>query len=81
MVGVFGIFALGRRFGLQQTGLGLGVAVLIDATLIGSKLLPASMKLLCNRIRENPLDLRAQNCTGFAWVRSYVSTALTVRCV
>ncbi len=46
MVGVFGAFAMGRMIGLQQFGLGLGVAVLIDATVIRSVLLPASMKLL-----------------------------------
>ena len=28
-----------------------------------------------------PLDMRAHNCTRFAWVRSYVSTALWVICV
>ena len=37
---------MGRIVGLQQFGLGLGVAVLIDATVIRSILLPASMKLL-----------------------------------
>ena len=37
---------LGSIVGLQQFGLGLGVAVLIDATVIRSVLLPASMKLL-----------------------------------
>jgi uncharacterized membrane protein YdfJ with MMPL/SSD domain len=46
MVGVFGTFALGRNIEGQQFGVGLGVAVLIDATLIRSVLLPASMKLL-----------------------------------
>ena len=46
MVGVFGAFALGPIVGLQQFGLGLGVAVLIDATIIRSILLPATMKLL-----------------------------------
>ena len=46
MVGVFGTFATSRVIGLQQFGLGLGVAVLIDATLIRVVLLPASMKLL-----------------------------------
>ena len=46
MVGVFGAFALGREIGLKQFGVGLGVAVLIDATVIRSVLLPASMKLL-----------------------------------
>ncbi len=46
MVGVFGSFALGRNVEMQQFGIGLGVAVLIDATLIRSILLPASMKLM-----------------------------------
>ena len=46
MVGVFGTFALGRDIDGQQFGVGLGVAVLIDATIIRSVLLPASMKLL-----------------------------------
>ena len=46
MVGVFGAFATSRILGLQQFGLGLGVAVLIDATVIRVILLPASMKLL-----------------------------------
>ena len=46
MVGVFGTFALGRSVDGQQFGVGLGVAVLIDATIIRSVLLPASMKLL-----------------------------------
>lgn len=46
MVGVFGAFALGREVGLQQFGVGLGVSILIDATVIRSVLLPATMKLL-----------------------------------
>ena len=46
MVGVFSTFALGRLIGMQQFGIGLAVAVLIDATVIRSVLLPASMKLL-----------------------------------
>ena len=46
MVGVFGTFAFGRSIDSQQFGLGLGVAVLIDATIIRSVLLPATMKLL-----------------------------------
>jgi len=46
MVGVFGSFALASDIGMKQFGVGLGVAVLIDATLIRSVLLPASMKLL-----------------------------------
>jgi RND superfamily putative drug exporter len=46
MVGVFGAFATSRVLGLQQFGLGLGVAVLIVATVIRVVLLPATMKLL-----------------------------------
>ena len=49
MVGVFGAFATSRILGLQQFGLGLAVAVLIDATVIRTVLLPATMKLLGDR--------------------------------
>jgi RND superfamily putative drug exporter len=48
MVAVFGGFAMGELVMLQQMGFGLGVAVLIDATIIRSILVPASMKLLGN---------------------------------
>ncbi|MEE8159638.1 MAG: MMPL family transporter, partial [Dehalococcoidia bacterium] len=46
MVLVFGAFATSRVMFFQQIGVGLGVAILIDATLIRAVLLPASMKLL-----------------------------------
>ncbi len=46
MVAVFMIFAFTRLLGLQQFGLGLAVAIFVDATVIRSILLPASMKLL-----------------------------------
>jgi RND superfamily putative drug exporter len=46
MVAVFGGFALGDLVMFQQMGFGLGVAVLIDATVIRTILVPASMKLL-----------------------------------
>ena len=46
MVAVFSIFAFTRDIGLKQFGVGLSVAILIDATVIRSILLPASMKLL-----------------------------------
>ena len=46
MVAVFGSFALGSDQVAKQIGLGLAVAILIDATLIRAVLLPASMKLL-----------------------------------
>jgi uncharacterized membrane protein YdfJ with MMPL/SSD domain len=46
MVGVFSIFATLSLIDFKQMGVGLAVAVLIDATLIRGVLLPASMKLL-----------------------------------
>jgi RND superfamily putative drug exporter len=48
MVVVFAGFATGELVMFQQMGFGLGVAVLIDATIIRSILVPASMKLLGN---------------------------------
>ncbi len=49
MVAVFGGFASGQLVMFQQMGFGLAVAVLIDATIVRSILVPASMKLLGNR--------------------------------
>ena len=49
MVAVFAGFASGRMVAFQQMGFGLAVAVLIDATIVRSVLVPASMKLLGNR--------------------------------
>jgi uncharacterized membrane protein YdfJ with MMPL/SSD domain len=46
MVGVFSIFATLSQIELKQLGVGLGAAVLIDATIIRAVLLPATMKLL-----------------------------------
>jgi RND superfamily putative drug exporter len=46
MVVVFGIFATLRLVIIRELGLGLAVAVLVDATIIRSVLLPASMRLL-----------------------------------
>jgi len=46
MVAVFAGFAAGRLVFLQETGFGLAVAVLIDATLVRSLLVPAAMTLL-----------------------------------
>ena len=46
MVAVFGGFAMGEMVPLQQMGFGLAVAVLIDATIIRTVLVPASMRLL-----------------------------------
>jgi RND superfamily putative drug exporter len=46
MVGVFAVFATLSLVFFKELGVGLGVAVLIDATLVRAVLLPASMKLL-----------------------------------
>jgi len=49
MVAVFTAFAAGRLSMLQQMGFGLAVAVFMDATIVRSILVPASMKLLGDR--------------------------------
>ncbi len=46
MVAVFWAFSAGDVVGLQQMGFGLGVAILLDATIVRMVLVPASMKLL-----------------------------------
>src|ERR671937_827153 len=46
MIAVFAIFASLRTLDIKQLGVGLAVAVFIDATLIRGGLLPAAMKLL-----------------------------------
>ena len=46
MVAVFSIFATLSFVDMKQFGVGLGVAVLLDATLVRGVLLPATMKLL-----------------------------------
>jgi RND superfamily putative drug exporter len=46
MVAVFAIFATLTLLDFKQMGVGLAVAVLLDATIIRGVLLPASMKLL-----------------------------------
>ena len=48
MVAVFWGFAAGDLVPLQQMGFGLGLAVLLDATIVRIVLVPASMKLLGN---------------------------------
>ena len=49
MVAVFSTFALGSSQDMKQMGVGLAVAILLDATLVRAVLLPATMKLLGNR--------------------------------
>ena len=46
MVAVFAIFATLALLDFKQMGVGLAVAVLIDATIVRAVLLPATMKLL-----------------------------------
>ena len=46
MVAVFGGTAIGDLLPLQQAGFGLGVAVILDATIIRSVIVPASMAVL-----------------------------------
>ena len=46
MIAVFAIFASLRVLDIKQLGVGLAIAVFLDATLIRGVLLPATMKLL-----------------------------------
>ncbi len=46
MVAVFGIFATLSTLDIKQMGVGLAVAVILDATIIRGVLLPATMKLM-----------------------------------
>src|SRR6266487_1610771 len=46
MVGVFSIFATLQFLFLKEFGVGLAIAVLVDATIVRAVLLPATMKLL-----------------------------------
>jgi uncharacterized membrane protein YdfJ with MMPL/SSD domain len=49
MVGVFGVFATLSSIVFKELGIGLAVAILIDATIVRAILLPAAMKLLGDR--------------------------------
>jgi len=49
MVGVFSLFGTASSLDLKEAGVGLAVAVLIDATVVRGVLLPATMKLLGER--------------------------------
>ncbi|PKB59640.1 MAG: hypothetical protein BZY83_00805 [SAR202 cluster bacterium Casp-Chloro-G2] len=46
MVAVFWGFATGSLVGMQQMGFGLGMAILVDATIVRTVMVPASMKIL-----------------------------------
>jgi len=58
MVAVFSGFASGELVMFQQMGFGLAVAVLLDATVIRTALVPALMKLLGDRNWYLPARLR-----------------------
>jgi RND superfamily putative drug exporter len=49
MVAVFSLFATSSSLDLKEAGVGLAVAVLLDATVVRGVLLPATMKLLGDR--------------------------------
>ena len=58
MVVVFGASAAGETIIYQQVGFGLAVAVFLDATLVRSVLVPASMEILGARNWYLPSFLR-----------------------
>ncbi|MBE2316698.1 MMPL family transporter [Solirubrobacter sp. CPCC 204708] len=58
MVAVFAIFATLSMIEFKQMGVGLAVAILLDATLVRAVLLPAAMKLLGERNWYLPRGLR-----------------------
>jgi len=58
MVAVFSVFATLSVIDMKEMGVGLAVAVLIDATIVRAILLPASMKLLGERNWYLPRALR-----------------------
>jgi len=49
MVAVFSVFATLSILDMKEMGVGLAVAILIDATIVRAILLPAAMKLLGDR--------------------------------
>ncbi len=58
MVAVFAIFATLSQVSIKQVGVGLGVAVFVDATIVRTVLLPATMALLGERNWYLPQWLR-----------------------
>jgi uncharacterized membrane protein YdfJ with MMPL/SSD domain len=58
MVAVFSIFATLSIIDMKEMGVGLAVAVLLDATIVRGVLLPAAMKLLGERNWYLPRSLR-----------------------
>jgi RND superfamily putative drug exporter len=58
MVAVFSLFATSSSLDLKEAGVGLAVAVLVDATVVRGVLLPATMSLLGERNWYLPAGLR-----------------------
>ena len=58
IVAVFAGFAMGDYVGFQQMGFGVGVALLLDATVIRSIILPTAMRLLGRRTWYLPARLQ-----------------------
>lgn len=58
LVVVFGGFAAGEVLSIKQLGLGLALAVIVDATVVRTLLVPATMKLLGERNWWAPAPLR-----------------------
>jgi RND superfamily putative drug exporter len=59
MVAVFGVFATLSTLDFKQLGIGLGAAILLDATVVRAVLLPAAMTLLGRWNWWAPAFLRA----------------------
>ncbi len=66
MIAVFSVFATLGAMDLKQLGVGLAVAILIDATIVRAVLLPATMKLLGERNWYLPRGLSWLPRTGAA---------------
>ena len=58
MVAVFGGFALGDLAFFQSMGFGLGAAILLDATIVRSLLVPSVLRILCKSSWYFPTALR-----------------------
>ncbi|MBK9477200.1 MAG: MMPL family transporter [Tetrasphaera sp.] len=54
MVGVFSVFGTLSSLEMKQLGVGLAAAVLLDATLVRSVMLPAVLSLLGRRAHTGP---------------------------
>jgi len=58
MIAAFSGFTFGSFVGLQEFGLGLSAAILLDATIVRAVLVPAVMKLMGNWTWYLPARLR-----------------------